>query len=124
MRLETVKVGMVGLGLVVNSHFQGYVTHPHTEVIAVCDTNIENADNFAQRHGIRKVYNDYEVMLKDPEINTIDTATPIFLHIPMTIKRCQSWKTYPLRETILLRCDRRRKGPSGGSSVECAVGRW
>ncbi len=74
MELETVRAGMIELSVAANLHFQGHMTHPHAEVVAIGDTGIENADNFAQRHGIRKVYNDYEVMLKDPEINTIDTA--------------------------------------------------
>lgn len=91
-KLETVKVGMVGLGLAANSHFQGYATHPHAEVVAVCDVDAENADNFAQRHGVQKVYTDYEMMLKDKEINTIDIATPTFLHVPMTISAAKVGK--------------------------------
>ena len=38
------------------------------------------------------MYNDYEVMLKDQEINTIDIATPTFLHIPMTISAAKAGK--------------------------------
>tara|TARA_B100000809_G_C15135312_1_gene530295 strand:+ start:2645 stop:2866 length:222 start_codon:yes stop_codon:yes gene_type:complete len=50
MELETVKVGMVELGLAANSPFQGHVTHPHAEVVAICDMDIENADNFYQHN--------------------------------------------------------------------------
>lgn len=56
MKLETVRVGMVGLGLAANSHFKGYVSHPDAEVVAVCDADIENAGDFAKEHGIQKIY--------------------------------------------------------------------
>ena len=92
MKLETVRVGMVGLGLAANSHFKGYVSHPDAEVVAVCDTDIENAGDFAKEHGIQKIYTDYEAMVQDEEINTVDIATPTFLHVPMTISAAEAGK--------------------------------
>ncbi|MEC8892241.1 MAG: hypothetical protein VX901_02820 [Candidatus Poribacteria bacterium] len=50
MELETVRAGMVELGVAANLHFQGHVAHPHAEVVAICDTGIENADNFSQHN--------------------------------------------------------------------------
>ena len=50
MELETVRAGMIELSVAANLHFQGHVTHPHAEVIAICDMDIENADNFYQHN--------------------------------------------------------------------------
>ena len=84
MRPEIVKVGIVGLGLVASSHFKGYASHPHAEVVAVCDLDRARAEQFASAHEIASIYTSYEKMLEKAEINTVDIATPTFLHPPMT----------------------------------------
>ena len=81
---ETVNVGIVGLGLAASSHFKGYATHPYAEVIAVCDLSLARAEHFAVLYGIANVYTSYEEMLKEAAINTVDIATPTFMHASMT----------------------------------------
>ena len=76
MAPETVKAGIVGLGLVSTSHLKGYLSHPRAEVVAVCDLDQARASDFAARHGIPEVYTSYEEMLARAEINTVDIATP------------------------------------------------
>ena len=43
----TVKVGIVGQGLVGPSHYKGYQTYPRAEVVTVCDLSRERALSFA-----------------------------------------------------------------------------
>jgi len=50
MELETVRAGMIELSVAANLHFQGHMTHPHAEVVAIGDTGIENADNISQHN--------------------------------------------------------------------------
>jgi len=89
---KKVKVGIVGLGLVSTSHLKGYNSHPDAEVVAVCDTNKKRAEGFAQKNDIPHVYTSYEEMLTSANINTIDIATPTFLHSPMTKQAAQAGK--------------------------------
>jgi predicted dehydrogenase len=86
MKIDKVKVGMVGLGLVSTSHYKGYASHPDTEVVAVCDLNKSRAEEFAQTFGIPNIFTDYNEMLKITDINTIDIATPTYLHVPMALQ--------------------------------------
>ena len=92
MKTETVKVGMVGLGLVSTPHFKGYASHPRAQVVAICDLDRGRAERFAREHGIADVYTSYEEMLAKADINTVDIATPTFLHVPMTIQAAQAGK--------------------------------
>ncbi len=92
MKPEKVKVGMVGVGLVFTSHLKGYLSHPRAEVVAVCDLDLDRANQFAEKYGIPEVYSSYEKMLKNAEINTVDIATPTFLHVPMTIQAAEAGK--------------------------------
>lgn len=91
-KMEMVKTGMVGLGLVSMSHLKGYASHPQAELVAVCDLDRKRAEQFAEAHGIAKVYTSYEEMLVKADINTVDIATPTFLHVPMTQRAAEAGK--------------------------------
>lgn len=84
MKPAKVKVGMVGLGLVFTPHFKGYASHPGAEVVALCDLDEERARRFAAAYNVPQIYTSYEELLAQADINTVDIATPTFLHAPMT----------------------------------------
>lgn len=92
MKLEKVKVGIVGVGLVFTSHLKGYLRHPNAEVVAVCDLDVDRAGQFAEKYEIPEVYSSFEEMLYKADINTVDIATPTFLHVPMTLQAAEAGK--------------------------------
>ena len=87
-----VRAGMVGLGLVSTSHYKGYASHPNAEVVAVCDLDKARAEQFASSFGIPEVYTCYEEMLEKADINTVDIATPTYLHTPMAMQAIKAGK--------------------------------
>jgi predicted dehydrogenase len=89
---ETVRAGIVGLGLVSTSHLKGYQSHPRAKVVAVCDVNEARAQAFAARHDIPEIYTSYEEMLVQADVNTVDIATPTYLHAPMVIQAAHAGK--------------------------------
>ncbi len=78
-----VRVGIVGLGLAAMPHFKGYSGHPDAEVVAVCDLDESRAKEFAAQQGVPAFYGSFEEMLRDPAVNTVDIATPTYLHAEM-----------------------------------------
>ena len=92
MKVSKVKVGLVGLGLVSQSHIDAYRTHGGAEVIAVCDRDEARAKACAAKYGIPRYYTSYDEMLKDKDINTVDIATPTFLHAQMVIAAAKAGK--------------------------------
>ncbi len=86
MTRKTVRVGIVGLGLVSTSHLKGYASHPRADVVAVCDIDGERATEFAATHGIPESYSSFEEMLDRADINTVDIATPTYLHASMVLQ--------------------------------------
>ena len=83
-RRETkVRVGIVGLGLASAPHVKGYAGHPGAEVVAVCDRDESRARNFASEHNVPAFYGSFDKMLRDPAVNTVDIATPTYLHAGM-----------------------------------------
>jgi predicted dehydrogenase len=92
MALSEVKVGLVGLGLVCESHIKAYRAHPKARVVAVCDLDEDRAGQIASKYGIPKTYTDYAQMLADTEIDTVDITTPTVLHAPMAIAAARAGK--------------------------------
>src|ERR1700733_13268775 len=72
MKIAKVKNGIVGLGMVCDSHIKAYQSDPRAEVIAVCDLDGARAKAVADEFGIKSTYTSYEEMLKNEDINTVD----------------------------------------------------
>jgi predicted dehydrogenase len=92
MNVKKVRVGLVGLGLVSESHIKGYRSNSDAEVIAVCDLDEARAKAVASKFDIGRYYTSYDEMLRNPEINTIDITTPTILHAPMSIAAAKAGK--------------------------------
>jgi predicted dehydrogenase len=92
MKVDKVKIGVVGLGLVSSSHIKGYLSHPEAEVVAVCDLDEEQARRVADRFDIPKYYTSYDELLADTEINAVDIMTPTYLHRAMAVAAARAGK--------------------------------
>ena len=92
MKVSQVRVGIVGLGLVCDSHIKAYMSHPNAEVVAVCDLDEARAKAVAGEFSIARYYTSYDEMLKDDAINTIDVTTPTILHSPMSLAAAKAGK--------------------------------
>lgn len=92
MQVSKVKVGLVGLGLVCESHIRAYAANGDAEVAAVCDLDAARAATIAKKYGIPGIYTSYDEMLRDAGINTVDITTPTILHVPMSVAALKAGK--------------------------------
>ncbi len=90
--MNTLRAGIVGLGLAARAHVKGYETHPQATVLAVCDLDGERAARFAAEHHIPRVYTRYDEMLANPDIDIVDIATPTYMHALMTLQAALAGK--------------------------------
>ncbi len=80
MSPEKIRVGILGAGLIAPIHAAGFQEIPDlAEVVAVCDTNLENAGNLATLFDAR-TYSDYRALIADPEVDLVDLLLPHHLH--------------------------------------------
>lgn len=63
-----------------------------SELVAVMRRDIEQAAEFAHRHGAKRWYNKAEDLLNDPEINAVYVATPVVLHHDYTLRAAEAGK--------------------------------
>lgn len=63
-----------------------------SELIAVMRRDRAKAQDFAERHGAKRVYANIDQLLSDDEINAIYIATPPYLHCEQTIRAARAGK--------------------------------
>jgi len=80
------RAGILGAGLIAPNHAAGFQEVPDlAEVVAVCDINLENAENLATMFDAR-IYSDYHELIADPDIDLVDVLLPHHLHYPVAME--------------------------------------
>jgi predicted dehydrogenase len=102
----TVRVAVVGLGMMGTTHFKAYQSVPQGGVVAVCDVSgrklsgdwsgaAGNIDTGAARRtdlsGLR-TYDNFARLLGDKDVDLVDLCVPTDQHAPMAVKALRAGK--------------------------------
>ena len=90
-KVEKLGVGIIGVGIG-QLHVQGYTEHPDSQVVAICDINLERGKKVAEKFGVPKVVKDYRDLLKMDGIDAVSVCVPNYLHAEMTIAAFEAGK--------------------------------
>jgi predicted dehydrogenase len=101
--MKKINIAIVGLGF--GSEFIPiYQRHPHTNMYAICQRNVENLNKIGDAFNIEKRYSDYDELLKDPNIDAVHINSPIPNHAEQTIKALKAGKhvacTVPMATSV------------------------
>ena len=78
---ERVSVGVIGAGFIANfSHLPNLYRNPEANLKAICDENLVQCRETAERFHIPKVYNKVEDMLENEELQLVDVCVPPSRH--------------------------------------------
>ena len=84
---DKLRVALIGCGTISDNHMLAIGLVPDTEVVALCDTVRERAEELgAKRAPDAKVYTDWMQMLDEAAPDVVHIATPHYLHRPMAIE--------------------------------------
>ncbi len=100
-----VNVAVVGLGFMGVTHLRSYQKIRGAKVLAVCDAvrqpvngiipgvggNLHGADALDLGPKLR-AYQDYDLLLEDPDVDLIDLCVPTPLHVPMAVAALKAGK--------------------------------
>lgn len=89
---KTLKVGVIGVGGIANTHFPGWEQSPHAEVVALSDVSEEVLNRIGDKLGVKKRYDDPQDLIADPDIDIVDVCTPNGFHAPLTIAALEAGK--------------------------------
>ena len=80
----TVRLAVVGVGIMGRSHAAQIVALPNADLVAVCDIKRDTADTYAQEYGVEAYYT-YQDLLQNTALDGIVIATPHYDHVQMTL---------------------------------------
>lgn len=80
MRVERVRIGIVGIGNIAPLNVMGYLEHDRCDVVALCDPRLDKARAMADQWGVPKVYRSLDELLADDEIDAVEILTPTHMH--------------------------------------------
>lgn len=73
--MQTVNVGIIGVGSWGACHLEAYRSMPHVQVRAICDTSADRVAEVGARFGIDRRYTSHEQMLRDVELDLVSVVT-------------------------------------------------
>ena len=80
MTNKNIRWGIIGLGKIANKFATDLASIETAELVAVASRNIQNANNFAEKHNAKKAYSSYEELAKDTNVDAVYIATPHSFH--------------------------------------------
>ncbi|MBP1988733.1 Gfo/Idh/MocA family protein [Paenibacillus eucommiae] len=98
---KQIKVGIVGAGSWAECHVEAYQAIPQMEVVSLCDTIMEKANETADRYGIRGRYNSLNEMLAKQDIDLISVATHELHHYVPTVLALKNSKHVVIDQPVV-----------------------
>lgn len=107
---ERVRIGCIGLGNRGDQVLDAFLTHPETEIVALCDLSPVYMD-FASKKagGSPRQYKDYRQLLDRKDIDAVVVATPDHWHALQTVHACQAGKDVYVEKPLSLCVDEGRR---------------
>ena len=101
--MSQINWGIIGCGEVAEvKSGPGFQKATHSELVAVMRRNAERAKDFAQRHNVRKWYDDANALIHDPDVNAIYIATPPSSHKKYTLLAAAAGKPVYVEKPMAL----------------------
>lgn len=92
VKMKKIKIGLLGAGFVSQLHLDAYKKVSGIPVEVAGIVNRSNAAKLAQEHDITRIYDTYEQMLEDKDIDVIDICTPNIHHAEQCVQAARAKK--------------------------------
>jgi len=101
--MKPIRIGLIGCGGISRAHARGYQNLPGLfQVTATCDTVESNAAERGEYLGAKRIYTDYEKMLKEADIDAVDICLPHDLHADVSIAASEAGKHVIVEKPIAI----------------------
>jgi predicted dehydrogenase len=86
-------------GWVAYEHAKAYMTNPNTRIVGVTSRTRSSAEKLVAELDLDcRIYDDYEALLDDDEVDIVSVTTPNYLHAPDAIAAAQAGKHIALEK--------------------------
>lgn len=102
---KKIKIGIIGVGNIAESHISGYLADPDVELYAFCDIRESRLKEMGEKYGVTRLFTKKEDLLALPEINAVSVCTWNSEHAPCTIAALEAGK-HVLCEKPMATCEK------------------
>lgn len=103
---KLVRVGLIGAGWIGSHHAHNVACNPYTELVAVADAEQGRAETLLAREGVGGLaYDDFHVLLDQPDIDAVIIASPNGLHAAQAIAAAEAGKHVYLEKPMAITLD-------------------
>lgn len=88
----SVKVAIIGAGLISNWHIPAVQAASGAELAGICDKNQQRALASAQKFGVDRIYRDADEVFADPSVNAVVISVPNRFHHDLAVAAAQAGK--------------------------------
>src|SRR5882724_6567567 len=100
---STIRWGIIGCGDVTEvKSGPGFQKADHSELVAVMRRRGDLARDYAERHGVRRWYDDAAALINDPDVDAIYIATPPSSHKDYTLMSAAAGKPVYVEKPMAL----------------------
>ena len=86
------KVGVIGGGSISEFHINPYIENEKAQLFALCDSNKERLASAGEKYGVTNLYNTYQELLQNSEIDAVSICTWNNTHAEIAIAALESGK--------------------------------
>jgi len=107
MPYDTIRVAIIGTGRISDLHAIEYLSNPHARIVALCDRSIDLARGRAKAWGLGdvRIVDDYEAILRDPDIDLVEILLPHHLHLEAALAAIAAGKAVSLQKPMCVKLD-------------------
>lgn len=92
MSTQKLKVGVIGLGTISQTHLERYIEYPRCDLYAICDSDPAWLPDANVLYKPERAYLDYHEMLADPRLDAVSVCLPTRLHPQASIDALRAGK--------------------------------
>ncbi|MEZ4671430.1 MAG: Gfo/Idh/MocA family oxidoreductase [Anaerolineae bacterium] len=81
----TIRAAVIGASFAKEAYLPALANIPDVELMAISSARMESAKAVAERFNIPHAYDDWQVMLKENQVDLVGIATPTVYHAPMAL---------------------------------------
>jgi UDP-N-acetyl-2-amino-2-deoxyglucuronate dehydrogenase len=102
MSKRLIKFGLIGCGNISRKHWEALSLIPQASLTALSDIDESRMRERGKKYSVKKLYNEYTDLLKDPDIDAVIICSPSGLHSRMAMEAAQFGKHVILEKPMAL----------------------
>ena len=90
--MNNVKIGIIGTGVGIRTHLNGFRLCPDADIVAICGSSKSRSEEFAKKYDIPIACKDYKELCDIPDIDLVCVTSPNRYHMEATLYAIEKGK--------------------------------